>query len=154
LVPIDGSPAAALPSSLSAFANLTQDDPLRSPNFRQQAADFWNHAPRDLKLALFALPVLVGMAFHPHLPKVHVAGPAASVRTHREIDGNVQKVFAKPLDAMQQNLASRAAVALVEDFRSGMDDWQMHDELATPWSFDSNGFVRPGSLALYRPSMH
>ena len=35
----------------------------------------------------------------------------------------------------------------------GMDLWTLSD-LSTPWSFDSNGFVRPGSLALYRPSMH
>jgi hypothetical protein len=152
LAVIDGSPAAAAaPRSLSAFANLTSDG---SPNFRQQAADFWSNAPRDLKLALFAIPILVGMAFHPRMAKVHVAAPAASARTQGQIDHNFQRVLAKPLDAMQQNLASRAGVALVEDFRSGMDDWQMHSELATPWSFDANGFVRPGSLALYRPSMH
>jgi len=154
LAPINGAPAAAPPRSLSAFANLTADDPLRSPNFRQQATDFWSNAPRDLKLALFAIPILVGMAFHPRLPKVHMEAPAANARTHAQIDHNFQKVLARPFDAMQQNLASRAGVALVEDFRSGMDDWQMHSELSTPWSFDSNGFVRPGSLALYRPSLH
>jgi hypothetical protein len=66
---------------------------------------------------------------------------------------NFQQVFAKQMDAVQQNVASRAAVALSEDFRSGLDDWQMHGDQSAAWSFDSNGFVRPGSLALYRPSL-
>jgi hypothetical protein len=154
LAPVNGSPSPAPPRSLSVFANLMPDDPAGSRNSWEQVAGFWNHAPRDLKLALFAIPVLVGMALHPRLPKVHVAAPAAHATAHVQVDSNFQQVLAKPLDAMQQNLASRAAVALVEDFRGGMDDWQMHSDLSTPWSFDSNGFVRPGSLALYRPSMH
>ncbi len=152
LVPVDGTMSPAPPVSLSAYANLVPEDPAQTRDIWQQAADFWKHAPRDLKLALFAIPVLVGMAFHPRLPKVHVAAPAANIRV--QANTNFQQVLAKPLDAVQQNLASRAAVALIEDFRFGMDDWQMHSDLSTPWSFDSNGFVRPGSLALYRPSMH
>jgi len=50
-------------------------------------------------------------------------------------------------------VAARAAVALNEDFRSGLDDWQTPGDLSTAWSFDRNGFVKPGTLALYRPSM-
>jgi hypothetical protein len=44
-------------------------------------------------------------------------------------------------------------VALDEDFRQGLDDWASPGGNATEWSFDANGFVRPGSLALYSPSL-
>ena len=130
-----------------AFANWTPGDPSQGP--WQQATDFWNHAPRDLKLALFAIPVLVGMALHPRLPKVHVTAPVANVT----VDHHFQQVLAKQVDTVQQNLANRAAVALSEDFRSGLEDWQMQGDQSAAWSFDSNGFVRPGELALYRPSL-
>ena len=50
-------------------------------------------------------------------------------------------------------MVDRAAVALDEDFRSGLDDWASRGDATTEWSFDATGFVRPGPLALYRPSM-
>jgi hypothetical protein len=151
LEPVQDEVPPTAPKSFSEFGNFLPDS-AQGGNAWHHAADFWHHAPRDLKLALFAIPVLVGMALHPRLPKVHVAAPAANARVHA--DTHFEQVFTKPLDAVQQNLASRAAVVLLEDFRSGMDDWQMHNEISTPWSFDTNGFVQPGSLALYRPSMH
>jgi hypothetical protein len=147
LEPVNGSAVPAPPRSLLAFANWTPGDPSQGP--WQQATDFWNHAPRDLKLALFAIPVLVGMALHPRLPKVHVTAPVANVT----VDHHFQQVLAKQVDTVQQNLANRAAVALSEDFRSGLEDWQMQGDQSAAWSFDSNGFVRPGELALYRPSL-
>ena len=89
------------------------------------------------------------MALHPRLPKFHVGAPAAATQRNHEF----QQVLARQWDTVQQNVANRAAVALTDDFRSGLDDWQMRSDLSAAWSFDSNGFVRPGSLALYRPSM-
>ncbi len=47
----------------------------------------------------------------------------------------------------------RAGVALDEDFRSGLDEWVSRGDATTEWSFDATGFVRPGPLALYRPSI-
>src|SRR4029077_11893410 len=44
-------------------------------------------------------------------------------------------------------------VALDEDFRSGLDNWASPGGSTTEWSFDQTGFVRPGPLALYRPSV-
>ncbi len=95
--------------------------------------------------------MLLTFALHPHLPKVHVAAPSGTASTG--LGKNFQQVFTQQVNAVQRDVASRAGVALSEDFRSGLEDWQTHGDLSAAWSFDANGFVRPGSLALYRPSM-
>ena len=146
---VNGTGASALSQSLLAFSNGTPGNPSQGRDAWRPVTDFWSHAPRDLKLALFAIPVLVGMALHPHLPKVHVTAPAAGAG----LDKNFQQVFASQLDAVQRNVANRAAIVLSDDFRSGLEDWRMHGDHAAAWPFDANGFVRPRALALYRPSM-
>jgi len=143
--PVDGSEVPPPPRSFLVFANWTPGDPSARGNAWAHVADFWNHAPRDLKLLLFAIPVLLTLALHPRLPKVHVTAPSASA--------GFQQALANQLNVVQQNVASRAGVDLAEDFRSGLDDWQTRGDHSLAWSFDSNGFVRPASLALYRPSM-
>src|SRR5262249_8990103 len=55
---------------------------------------------------------------------------------------------------VRQTMHERAAVALDEDFRSGLDEWVSRGDATTDWSFDATGFVRPGPLAMYRPSMN
>src|SRR5438552_19214795 len=54
---------------------------------------------------------------------------------------------------VRHSLESRAAIALDEDFRSGLDNWVSPGNSTTEWSFDQSGFVQPGPLALYRPSV-
>jgi hypothetical protein len=110
-------------------------------------ADFWKRAPRDLRLLAFAIPVLLALALHPGLPKVRVAAPAGGIG--RNIETAVNTQFAN----LKQTVFERAAIALDEDFRSGLDDWASRGDATTDWSFDSTGFVRPGPLALYRPSI-
>ncbi len=151
LEPVDGSAVPPPPRNFLAFANWMPGDPSERRNAWEHVSDFWTHAPRDLKVLLFAIPVLLSLALHPHLPKVHMTAPSGSASTG--LGKNFQQVFAQQVNTFQQNVASRAGVALAEDFRSGLEDWQTHGELSTAWSFDVNGFVRPGSLALYRPSM-
>ena len=114
-----------------------------------QVADFWQHAPWDLKLLAIAIPILLGLALRPSLPKVSVKTPVAGTA----IQGDLERGFRVRLANFRQTLAERAAVALNEDFRQGLEDWQSRGEPSTGWSFDSNGFVRPGTLALYRPSV-
>jgi len=36
--------------------------------------DFWQNAPRDLKILAVAIPILLALAFHPSLPKIHMGG--------------------------------------------------------------------------------
>jgi hypothetical protein len=113
------------------------------------AAGFWKHAPRDLKLLMFAIPALLALAFHPSLPKVAVTAPP----TTGELKRNITTAMTGQFATIRQAVYERAAVALDEDFRSGLDDWVSRGDATTEWSFDATGFVRPGPLALYRPSM-
>ncbi|MGB6947149.1 MAG: hypothetical protein WBE37_32420 [Bryobacteraceae bacterium] len=57
-------------------------------------------------------------------------------------------------EILHQHLSKRAQVDLFDDFSQGVDDWQSGENLASTWSYDKNGFVNPGSLSLFAPSMH
>jgi hypothetical protein len=57
------------------------------------------------------------------------------------------------LSSWRNAVRRRAAVQFSDDFRSGLDDWQSNQNLATSWTYDESGFVRPGVLAVYRPTM-
>lgn len=113
------------------------------------AAEFLQHAPRDLKLLAIAIPILLGLALRPSLPKVRVTAPKSTDGISRNIGDGFRQQFVN----VRNTVAERAAVALNEDFRSGLDEWQSRGDLSSGWSFDGNGFVKPGTLALYRPSM-
>ena len=114
------------------------------------ATGFWHHAPRDLKLLLFAIPALLALVFHPGLPRVAFAAPQPSTG----FAGNFTRALNNEWVNVRQTLENRAAVALDEDFRSGLDNWASPGGSTTEWSFDATGFVRPGPLALYRPSVN
>lgn len=128
------------------------DEPAESKrsNVLTHTIDFWNRAPRDLKMLAFAIPLLLGLALHPALPKVRVSAPTAASGFQKNVQNAVNTQWA----SFKQSVFDRAAIALDEDFRSGLDDWASRGDTATEWSFDATGFVRPGALALYRPSMN
>ena len=113
------------------------------------ATGFWQHAPRDLKLLLFAIPALLALVFHPGLPRVAFAAPQSS----SGFTGGFTRVLSDQWVNVRQTLENRAAIALDEDFRSGLDNWASPGGSTTEWSFDPTGFVQPGPLALYRPSV-
>jgi len=113
------------------------------------ATGFWHHAPRDLKLLLFAIPALLALVFHPGLPRIAFAAPKSSTG----FTGQFTRVINDEWTNVRTTLENRAAVALDEDFRSGLDNWASPGGSTTEWSFDQTGFVRPGPLALYHPSV-
>jgi len=139
---------ATPPVSAGGLAEAEQAD--TRANVWTHTIDFWNRAPRDLKMLAVAVPVLLGLALHPGLPKVRVSAPQAASGLRQD----VKKVVNTQLTSFKQSVLERAAVALDEDFRSGLDEWGSRGDVATEWSFDATGFVRPGPLALYRPSMN
>ncbi len=105
----------------------------------------WHKAPRDLKILLVALPVLVTLAVGPSVPKVKVkVSPVAA--------NNVQQIVVTQWKDLQQTISNRAAVAFSDDFRSGLDAWQSRSNLTRSWSYDASGFVRPGPLAVFKPT--
>jgi hypothetical protein len=68
--------------------------------------------------------------------------------------GRVTDAVAARWGAVQHSLENRAAVELTDDFRTGLEDWQGATERwERSWTYDEAGFIRPGKLALYAPSM-
>lgn len=47
----------------------------------------------------------------------------------------------------------RAAIELSDTFRPGFALWEGERDWARRWSYDKDGFIRAGELALYRPSL-
>lgn len=113
---------------------------------------FWKHAPRDLKLLVFGIPILLGLALQPRLKKVPFTAPPQAAGIERGIERNFQTKMNEQFKAVRRQMVARAAIALDEDFRAGLDDWTSRGG-TTEWAFDATGFVRPGPLALYRPSI-
>lgn len=142
--------AAAVPA---LHAQNAQPQP-EQKHIWSHAAEFWKHAPRDLKILVFAIPALLVLAFHPPLPKVGFSVPAAAGTSTGQVTQNVSTAVRGQWASVRQAVFDRAAVALDEDFRTGLDDWSSRGDATAQWSFDATGFVRPGPLALYRPSMN
>lgn len=155
LEPVDAKPSDAWmpPPSAEERVSLAPDTAPSSQAMQVSAiighaAAFWKQAPRDLKLLMFGIPILLGLALHPSLKKIPYTAPQQT--------GAIQKTFESKLQEqwrnVKQSMVDRAAIALDEDFRTGLDDWTSRGG-TTEWEFDATGFVKPGPLALYRPSV-
>jgi hypothetical protein len=108
----------------------------------------WRQSPSDLKVMTIALPLFALLAMAPALPKVKVKVPQVAQQQK-----GVQKVFAQQWETVRTRIAERAAVEYVEDFRSGLDEWESRNNKIADWSYDATGSVRPASLAIYQPSV-
>jgi hypothetical protein len=107
----------------------------------------WKTAPRDLKLVTVALPILAAIAVTGSVPKVPIKTVAPAQVAQ------VQKVVNEQWKNLNQTISNRAAISYADDFRSGLDAWQSRSNLTTSWSYDAAGFVRPGPLALFKPTL-
>jgi hypothetical protein len=172
LEPLDAKPVMDILKPEPAAAKLTegnkQDEPAKGGGIEAlippEAKDssgttawmhvtgFWKHAPRDLKLLVFGIPILLGLALQPRLKKIPFTAPPQAAGIERGIERNFQTKLNEQFKAVKQTMVDRAAIALDEDFRAGLDDWTSRGG-TTDWAFDATGFVRPGPLALYRPSI-
>jgi hypothetical protein len=151
LEPLDRKPAEdALRKPQSVVGSLRGNGLWKLEPAWAHATGFWHHAPRDLKILLFTIPALLALVFHPGWPRVAFAAPQPSTG----LTGSFRRVLNGEWVNVRQSLENRAAVALDEDFRSGLDNWASPGGSTTEWSFDATGFVQPGPLALYRPSVN
>ncbi len=139
-------PAAEIPVVDGAILN--QQTSARS--LASGVTNFWNNAPRDLKMLLFAVPLALGLAFAPSLPKVSLQSPGTGAT---DITGQFKNVVSTQMASLRKSIAERAAVGLDENFRQGLDNWMSHSGSTAEWSFDQAGFVQPGRVALYQPSL-
>jgi hypothetical protein len=111
----------------------------------------WKGAPRDLKLVSALLPVLLVVAATGSLPNVPVKQLAP--QNLGQMQGQVQKELENHWKNLNQSISGRAAVTFADDFRSGLDAWESRSNLTRSWSYDSAGFVRPGPLAVFKPTV-
>ncbi|MBI4891425.1 MAG: hypothetical protein HY821_12430 [Acidobacteria bacterium] len=109
---------------------------------------FWMHAPADLKWVALGLPLLVVLvvsSFRPTQPKVEKPATAEKGASYSAI-GN-------ELSTVQQVLLRRAAVKLYDDFRGGLGSWSGVDGWSKTWKYGQAGFLEPGQLAIYTPTV-
>ncbi len=111
----------------------------------------WQGAPRDLKLVSLLLPFLLVVAISGSLPKVPIQQLAP--QNLDQVQTQMQKVVEDQWKTMNETISARAAVAFADDFRSGLDAWESRSNLTRSWSYDAAGFVRPGPLAIFRPTV-
>jgi hypothetical protein len=107
----------------------------------------WKGAPGDLKLVGLLLPVLLVVAVSGSIPTVPVR--QLTPQSLGKVQGEVQKVVAN----VDQSISQRAAIAFSDDFRMGLDAWESRSNLTRTWSYDAAGFVRPGPLAVFKPTL-
>jgi hypothetical protein len=107
----------------------------------------WRSAPRDLKLVTLALPVLAALAVSGSFPKVPIKTMAPAQMAQ------VEKVVNEHWKNLNETISNRAAISYADDFRSGLDAWESRSNRATDWSYDTAGFVRPGPLAIFKPTV-
>ncbi len=67
--------------------------------------------------------------------------------------GGVARLVESRWSQIQEGIQKRAAVELSEDFQGSMQEWQGAGDWTRSWQKSKAGFVRPGRLALYQPSM-
>jgi hypothetical protein len=111
----------------------------------------WKGAPRDLKLISLMVAILIVIAVTRSVPKVPIRKLAPQSFNQAQVQ--FQKVVQDHWKNLNENISDRAAVAYSDDFRSGLDAWDSRANLTRTWSYDATGFVRPGPLAIFRPTL-
>jgi hypothetical protein len=111
----------------------------------------WRGAPRDLKLVSVLLPVLLVVGITGTVPKVPIQQLAP--QNLDRVQSQLQKVVELQWKNVNRSISDRAAVAYADDFRSGLDAWVSRSNLTASWSYDVAGFVRPGPLAIFKPTV-
>lgn len=119
-------------------------------------AGTWRSTPRDLKLIGALLTALLIAVVTGSIPNLAVQkGPIQQLapQSLNHVQDQIQQVVAGQWKTLNQTISDRAAVIYADDFRSGLDAWQSHSNLTKTWSYDATGFVRPGPLAVFKPTV-
>ena len=109
----------------------------------------WKTAPFELKALMILLPILLALVASPNLHKV---GAHIQKGDPNDLRVRTRQVISEQWKDIAKRISNRAAIAITDDFRSGLDFWESRSNLTKSWSFDANGFVQPGPLALLTPT--
>ena len=113
----------------------------RSPQQRVQAF----LRTRGLQMVLMLAPVMILFTFWPGEQPTHAAAPANGSPVSQYVNARLTDI--------KTAIQSRAGIEMLDDFRTGLDNWEGRGSLSRSWSYDQTGFVKPGPLALYKPSL-
>ena len=78
---------------------------------------------------------------------------AVTLRFRTVRPGNLQLTFARG-PSLRERISQRAMRYYTDDFRLGLNEWKgIGPKWSNTWSYSTDGFVHPGQLALYSPSV-
>lgn len=116
----------------------------------------WSHAPADLKWVSFAIPavlILVIYSLMPSPPMRPVEVAETTQSQDQTASPSAATVLGSRVSTLQKVIMDRAAIRLVDDFRSGLGAWNGAAGWARSWQYNAANFVSPGALALYAPTV-
>jgi hypothetical protein len=102
--------------------------------------------PTSIRWILMAIPLIGALVWH-------VASREETVIAKTTEPVEVASVLAVRWQNFQENVSSRAAISLTDDFRAGLSNWTGVEGWSKTWAYDESGFVRPGTWAVYKPAV-
>lgn len=163
-VPTEPEPysEAILESDSEEHVNLTAEDadpeaplPPEAAKSKRWLGGAWKSTPRHLKFLtsfLTALVIAIVTKSIPSSGNPNVAHQLAP-QSLNHVQDQIEQVVADQWKTLNQTISDRAAVIFADDFRSGLDEWESRSNLTRSWSYDAAGFVRPGPLAVFKPTV-
>jgi hypothetical protein len=115
----------------------------------QKLREIWHNAPGDLKLIAMVVPMILLLTLNAAGPKLYTKPVAIKAASQPMFDG----ILTREWHAIRKTIARRAGVDYTDDFHSGLDAWAAASGGDMKWSYDNMGFVRPGALGLFRPTL-
>jgi hypothetical protein len=103
----------------------------------------WRRVPAYIKLTALIVPLILTAARHGWFTTYELA----------KARHGVQGALSTQWTAIGAHVRRRAAIDFTDDFRAGLDEWRSRSNAPANWSYDTAGFVRPGPLAIYRPTL-
>jgi len=115
----------------------------------QKLREIWRKAPGDLKLIAMVVPMMLLLTLNAAGPRLYTKPVAIKAASQAMRDG----ILTRQWHAIRKTIARRAGFDYTDDFRAGLDAWTPASGSERKWSYDNMGFVRPGALALLRPTL-
>ncbi len=115
----------------------------------QRLREIWKNSPGDLKLIAMVIPMILLLTLNAAGPRLYSTPVAIKATAQPMIDGMLMRQW----HAFRKSVAERAGFEYGDDFRSGLDAWSTGSGSSLNWAYDNMGFVKPGNLAIFRPTI-
>ncbi len=115
----------------------------------QKLREIWRRAPGDLKVITMVIPMILLLTLNAAGPRLYTKPVAIKLGSQPMFEG----LLTRQWNSIRKRIAHRAGFDYSDDFKSGLDGWVLGADTSLKWSYDNMGFVRPGGLALYRPTL-